>query len=373
MKFGGFLLSQAPGESSPGDVLRAGLRQVALAEELGFDSVWLAEHHQTSYCVVSDALTFAAYAAAVTSRIRLGIAVSVLPLHHPLEIAERATLVDILSDGRLTLGVGRGYSATEFHTYGLDLPTRRDRFEEALDIILKCWSEERFDYDGEFWKLRDVSLYPRPVQSPHPQVLVATSGTPETAARIAGRGLPFILGHEFLSPRKVGDLIETYRQRALASGLSEAAVGVLLADSWLSLKVHLADTTREAKALAGPYALWRFRKGHELQPSMSGPALMAKVRDRVPGAKALITNPENKPWAEVTAQDMAAYDLYGTPEDVTMKIDEYRAVGVRNIICSFDFGGMPEMVARRSMKLFAAEVAPAFQGKGALAAGSVKA
>lgn len=370
MKFGAFLLSQAPGESSPGDALHAGLRQIALAEELGFDSVWLAEHHQTSYCVVTDALTFASYAAAVTSSIRIGIAVSVLPLHHPLEIAERATLVDILSNGRLTLGVGRGYSATEFNTYGLDLATRRDRFEEALDIILKCWSEERFDHVGEHWTLRDVSLYPRPVQSPRPQVLVATSGTPETAARIAARGLPFIQGHEFLTPRKVGEQIETYRQHALAAGLSEAAVSTLLGDSWLSLKVHLADTTREAKALAGPYALWRFRKSHELQPSMSGRTLLTKVRDRVPGAKAMITSPENKPWAEVTADDMAEYDLYGTPEEVVAKIKEYRAVGVRNIICSFDFGGMPEMAARRSMKLFAAEVAPAFQGE-TLAARSV--
>jgi alkanesulfonate monooxygenase SsuD/methylene tetrahydromethanopterin reductase-like flavin-dependent oxidoreductase (luciferase family) len=371
MKFGAFLLSQAPGESSPGEVLHAGLRQVALAEELGFDSVWLAEHHQTSYCVVSDALTFASYAAATTSEIRIGIAVSVLPLHHPLEIAERATLVDILSDGRLTLGVGRGYSETEFDTYGLDLVTRRDRFEEALDIILRCWSDERFDHDGTFWTLRDVSLYPRPVQSPRPQVLVATAGTPETAARTAARGLPFIHGHEFLTPRKVGEQVEIYRQCALESGLSDAAVSALLGDSWLSLKVHLSDSTREAKALAGPYALWRYRKGQELKPSMSGKALLTKVRDRVPGAKALITSPDNKPWTDVTADDMASYDLYGTPEDVIAMIDEYQAVGVRNIICSFDFGGMPEMVTRRSMKLFAAEVAPAFQGKGALTARSV--
>ncbi|MEX0683798.1 MAG: LLM class flavin-dependent oxidoreductase [Dehalococcoidia bacterium] len=372
MRFGAFLLSQASGDPAPGDVMRAGLRQVMLAEELGFDSVWLAEHHQSTYCLVSDALTFACYAAAATSSIRIGIGVSVLPLHHPLEIAERATLVDILSGGRLVLGVGHGYSATEFRAYGLALESRRDRFEEALDVVLKCWNEERFDHDGKYWTLQDVALQLRPVQSPHPQVLVATAGTPESTARIAARGLPFILGDDFQTPHKVADRINTYRKSAAAAGLSDAAADVLVAESWLSLKVHIAGTTTEAKAEAGPHALWRHRKLHELQPSLEGPTLRAKTRSRVPGARMIINDPACKHFSEVTAEDMAKYDLFGTPEDLVSKIAEFHAVGVRNIICCFDFGGMPEMMVRRSMKLFATEVAPEFQGGTRLAKASSK-
>jgi alkanesulfonate monooxygenase SsuD/methylene tetrahydromethanopterin reductase-like flavin-dependent oxidoreductase (luciferase family) len=368
MRFGVFLLSQAPADVSAGEVLRSGLRQVALAEELGFDSVWLAEHHQTGYCVVSDALTYAAHVAAATSDIRIGIGVSVLPLHHPLEIVERATLVDIMSNGRLMLGAGRGYSATEFHTYGLDLPTRRDRFEEALDVVLKAWSGERFDHEGAFWTLRDVQLFPRPVQSPHPQVLIATSGTPETSARIAARGMPFIQGDEFLTPQIVADRIRTFRECAEVAGLSREATAALLADSWLSLKVHVASSTKEAKEQAGAYALWRFRKAYDLKPSMSGASLRTRLRERIPGAKALITDPRAKHWSEVTADDMAEFDLYGTPDDVIARIAEYRDAGVENIICSFDFGGMPEMMVRRSLKLFATEVAPPFCGGASLAA-----
>lgn len=368
MKFGVFLLSQAPADTSAGEVLRAGLRQVALAEELGFDSVWLAEHHQTDYCVVSDSLTYAAHVAAMTSDIRIGIAVSVLPLHHPLEVAERATLVDIMSGGRLMLGVGRGYSATEFHTYGLDLATRRDRFEEALDVVMKAWSGEHFDHEGTHWTLRDVELSPRPVQSPHPQVLVATAGTPETSARIAARGLPFIQGDEFLTPEIVAERMRTFRECAEFAGLSREATSALIADSWLSLKVHLASSTKEAKEEAAPYALWRFRKGNELQPSKSGPSLRTKLRERIPGARTVINDPRSKHWSEVTAEDMAEFDLYGTPDDVVQRIMDYRDTGVRNIMCSFDFGGMPEMMVRRSLKLFAAEVAPIFREGASLAA-----
>jgi alkanesulfonate monooxygenase SsuD/methylene tetrahydromethanopterin reductase-like flavin-dependent oxidoreductase (luciferase family) len=367
MRFGLFLLSQSPADASADEVLRAGLRQVTLAEELGFDSVWLAEHHQTDYCIVSDALTYAAHVAAITSDIKIGIGVSVLPLHHPLEIVERATLIDIMSNGRLMLGVGRGYSATEFNTHGLDLETRRDRFEEALDIILKAWSGERFDHTGRFWNLRNVELNPHPIQWPHPQVLVATSGTPETAARIAARGLPFIQGDEFLTPEIVADRIRTFRECAEVTGAPREITAALLADSWLSLKVHLAISTKEAKLEAGEYALWRFRKGHELQPSMVGPSLRTKLRERIPGARSVITDPRSKHWSEVTADDMAGFDLYGTPDDVIDRISQFRDAGVQNIICSFDFGGMPEMMVRRSLKMFAAEVAPHFQTRTSIA------
>jgi len=361
MRFGTFHLAQAAGEISPGEVLRAELRQAALAEQLGFDSVWFAEHHFSSYCVTSDALTLASHAAAATSSVRIGIAVSVLPLHHPLEIAERATLVDILSDGRLMLGVGRGYSATEFAAYGLDLAGRRERYEEALDVLLKAWSEERFDHEGSFWTLRGVALYPRPVQTPHPPVLVASSGSPETTARIAARGLPFMIGDDFLTPRKVAGRIETYRACAAEAGVSPEAASILIGDSWVMLKIHLATSTEEARRLAGPYVLWRHRKVHELEPGAPAPTLLSKVRDRIPGAKALVHAPEQKHWSDVTEADLTSYDLFGTPDDVAKKIEEYRAAGVRNMILSFDFGGMPEVLVRRSMKQFAAEVAPAFQ------------
>ncbi len=360
MRFGTFHLAEAPEDLSPGEALTAELRQIVLAEDLGFDSVWLAEHHFTSYCVVNDALSFASHVAAVTSTVWIGTAVSVLPLHHPVEVAERATLVDVLSNGRLLLGVGRGYSATEFSAFGLDLAGRRERFEEALDIVLKAWSHERFDHEGEFWTLKDVALTPRPLQTPHPQIIVASSGSPETVMRIAARGLPLMLGGDFLTPQGVAERIDSYRAGASEAGLSPDASGVLVGDSWIMLKIHMAESREEARKMAGPYALWRHRKVHELQPAESAPTLLTKAVDRLPAARALISDPARKHWSDVTADDLTTYGLFGTPDDVAKKIEEFEAAGARNIILSFGFGGMPELMVRRSMKRFAAEVAPAF-------------
>jgi len=303
MRFGTFHLAEAPEDLSPGEALAAELRQIVLAEDLGFDSVWLAEHHFTSYCVVNDALSFASHVAAVTSTVRIGTAVSVLPLHHPVEIAERATLVDVLSNGRLLLGVGRGYSATEFGAFGLDLAGRRERFEEALDVVLKAWSHERFDHEGKFWTLKDVALTPRPLQSPHPQVIVASSGSPETVASVAARGLPLMLGGDFLTPQGVAERIDSYRAGASEVGLLPEAAGVLAGDSWVMLKIHMGESRKEARRMAGPYALWRHNNVQELQPAESSPTLLSKIAQRAPGAKALISDAASKHWTDVTALD----------------------------------------------------------------------
>ncbi len=339
MRFGTFHLAEATDVLSPGEAIAAELRQIVLAEDLGFDSVWLAEHHFTSYCAVNDALSFASHVAAVTSTVRIGIAVSVLPLHHPLEVAERATLVDVLSHGRLLLGVGQGYSATEFSGFGLDLADRRERFEESLDVVLKAWRYERFDHKGEFWTLNDVALSPRPLQTPHPQILVASSGSPETVLRAASRGLPLIFADDFLTPEDVANGIADYRVGASEAGLPPDGAGVLVGDSWVMLKIHIAESQKEARRMAGPYALWRHEKVHELRPAGRSPAL---------------------PSTDATVDDLTSFGLYGTPDDVAKKIEEFEDAGVRSIMLSFGFGGMPEMMVRRSMKRFAAEVAPAF-------------
>ena len=367
MRFGTFHLAEAPDVLSPGEAIAAELRQIVLAEDLGFDSVWLAEHHFTSYCVVNDSLSFASHVAAVTSNVRIGIGVCVLPLHHPVEVAERATLVDVLSNGRLILGVGRGYSATEFRALGLELEGRRGRFEESLDVLLKAWTQEHFDHEGKFWNLKDVALTPRPLQSPHPQIIVASSGSPETVARVAARGLPLMFGEDFLTPDAVAERFGSYRTGASEAGRSPDGAGVLIGDSWIMLKIHMAESRKEARKMAGPYALWRHRKVHDLEPAIAAPTLLSKIASYAPGGRALISDPAKKHWTDVTADDLTSFGLFGTPDDVARGLEEFEAAGARNIILSFGFGGMPEMMVRRSMKQFAAEVAPAFTGSAVVA------
>lgn len=368
MKFGVFFLSQAPeGASPPQAVLRRELAQVRLAEELGFDSVWVAEHHGSSYCVVPDALTYVSHIAALTSRVRIGLGVGVLPLRNPLEFAERAVLVDILSGGRLDVGVGRGYSRTEFETYGQTLEDRRERFEEALDVVLRAWTEDGFDHQGRFWTLREVSIYPKPLQRPHPPVFIASSGTLETMAAIARRGLPVLYGDEFVTPLKIAQRFAEFRRLAAEAAREATEIESMLARSWVVQKVHLAATTRLARERVKPYLEWRYRKFASLLPSMSGPSLRAKVRKRIPALKPLLNAAESKTIDEITAEDLVQFDIFGTPDDCIERLHAFAAAGVQNVICSFSFGGMAEEKVHATMRLFAREVMPAF-GRSAIAA-----
>lgn len=363
MKFGAFFLSQAPDHLlTPAQALSNELGQIRLAEELGFDSVWLAEHHKSTYCVVNDTLTYASHVAAVTSRVRIGLGVSVLPLRNPIEFAERVALVDILSGGRLDVGVGRGYSKTEFAMFGVPMGDRRERFEEALDVVLRAWTEDGFDFDGTYYRFHDVALVPKPLQMPHPPVFLASSGTPETLVSIARRGMPFLVSEDFLTPARMGERMETYRRIAAEAGRVTTETEDAIGRSRLMQKVHLASTTAEAREFAKPYAMWRYRKVHEeMQPPSARPTMATKLRHRAPALKRVLNAPHLKDPDEVTADDLVAHDLFGTPDDCIETLRRFEAAGVRNIICWFSYGGMPDEAVRRSMRLFAREVMPVFE------------
>src|SRR5438309_5877106 len=155
-----------PGEDPPFDVyFRQVLEQVQLAEELGFECFWFTEHHFVLYGgpVPNPAVIMSA-AAARTSKIHLGSAISILPLHHPVQVAEDYAMVDVVSGGRLEFGVGLGNAPRDLQNFEISRDERRDRFEESLQLIRAAWNEERFTHHGKFWNLEDTSIYPRPVQ-----------------------------------------------------------------------------------------------------------------------------------------------------------------------------------------------------------------
>jgi alkanesulfonate monooxygenase SsuD/methylene tetrahydromethanopterin reductase-like flavin-dependent oxidoreductase (luciferase family) len=174
MKFSAFLLFHRPDQTrSIKDVYDYNLRVAALLEELDFDGLWVSEHHFRDYGTVPNIFTMLAYLAGRTERIRLGSGVVVLPLHDPVHVAEEAAMVDLLSGGRLDLGVGRGYQSIEFDGFGRDLSEARERFDEALDTITGLWANETYQHEGRFYRTGEVNLLPRPVQQPHPPLYVA--------------------------------------------------------------------------------------------------------------------------------------------------------------------------------------------------------
>ena len=362
MRFGAFFLSQAPAsELTPARALEQELGQIELAEELGFDSVWLAEHHFTDYCVVNDPLTYAAHVAARTSRIRIGLAVSILPLHHPVEIAERCALVDLLSGGRLDVGLGRGYSGHEFGNFGIAMEERRGRFGEALDVMTRLWTEESVDYEGRFWSLRDARLYPKPLQRPHPPVYIASSGSPDTIALAAERGYPIIQGVDFLTPETVAARYEQYRRAGEEAGRSKLEIAGGLAASPVTQKVFVAERREDALRIPEPYAMWRHARAGQLVSNGSPRSVVEQARRRLRPIKRALTGSSALDWDEMDWEYLSQFDLYGTPDDCIEKIQRLAEAGMRTLICWFAYGGMPDGHVRSAMTLFAREVMPAFQ------------
>jgi alkanesulfonate monooxygenase SsuD/methylene tetrahydromethanopterin reductase-like flavin-dependent oxidoreductase (luciferase family) len=171
MRFGLFFQApEAPGHTHAGRYAEM-FDLIAFADELGFDVAWLAElHFGGAFSLLSNPLMTVPLIAARTQRIRIGTAMTLLPLHHPLTLAEQAATADVLSGGRLEFGVGRGSIPTQFHGFGIPVAENRARFDEALEIIRLAWTRERFSYRGTFYQVENLEVVPRPLQRPHPPI-----------------------------------------------------------------------------------------------------------------------------------------------------------------------------------------------------------
>jgi hypothetical protein len=183
VRFSLFFLISVPESRDNVAAYRDEIDQMLLAETLGFEGIWIGEHHFSPYGTVGSAIGLSAYAAARTRRIRIGQAVNVLPFVHPIRLAEDAAMVDILSEGRLNFGIGRGYSALEYGGLGISMDESRQRFDESIEIILEAWTKPAFSYSGQFFRLPRVAIYPLPLQKPHPADL---DGLHEPADHLLG-------------------------------------------------------------------------------------------------------------------------------------------------------------------------------------------
>ena len=160
-----------------------------LAEKLGYDKVWIAEHLFSTYGLVTSTQVYAAAIAQRTKKVRIGMAVCAIPFNHPLRTASDFALVDILSHGRLDFGVGRAYQPHEFVGLGVPMDQSREMLAEGLDIVLKSWTQEKISYKGKFWTIPEpVEVLPKPVQKPHPPVYQATI-SPESFEQAARAGI----------------------------------------------------------------------------------------------------------------------------------------------------------------------------------------
>ena len=353
MRFATYYFLQAPPGRTDAEIVREEVDQMVLSEELGFDSIWLTEHHYADYGLSSAPGVLLATVAARTQRIRLAIAVYVIPFHHPLRLAEETATIDILSGGRLTVGLGRGNRPMEFYGHGVPQEQSRGRMEEAVDVLLQAWTQERVDFQGTHWNIHNVPVYPKPLQKPHPPLAFAVT-SPETIAWTARHGFGMLssgLGTPLPQTLKNRD---SYLQGLRASQHTESEIKDLLARWVVTKHVYVAPTDAEAVAEARGPEMW-YRDAFIRSLSASGlNGLHPSVYE---GAEAMISRLRSQSWEDLLESAL----IIGSPETVAGKVADLQSAGVGELACWMNFGGLPLQKVRRSMRLFAEEVMPRFR------------
>jgi alkanesulfonate monooxygenase SsuD/methylene tetrahydromethanopterin reductase-like flavin-dependent oxidoreductase (luciferase family) len=225
------------------------LDRILTMDRSGYDAVWLAEHHFTSFSVCPSPHMLAALAAERTSRLRIGTAVSLAVFYHPLRLAEEIALLDTLSAGRVNWGAGRGFAREEFDAFQIRPEKSADRFREAVEIVSKAWTTDRLTFRGKYFSFHDVKLLPKPCQSPHPLTWIAASSEPEIEWA-ASRGFSILMdphaSHADIG-RKRGLYAERLRQDGHQDAGREIPIARLLA---------IGKNNGEAKQVARRGAEW---------------------------------------------------------------------------------------------------------------------
>jgi len=217
LKFGVLQFFSWPGRRVPlPTVYERALERIRIMDTSGYDAVWLAEHHFSTYSVCPSVHLMGMHAANLTRRLRIGTAVSLAAFYDPTRLAEEVAMLDVLSGGRVNWGAGRGFDRKEFEVFGVTQEDSYPRFRENVEIVLRAWREDRFSYEGQFHQYHDVEVLPKPLQQPHPPVWIASS-SPKAISWSARQGHAILMdphaSHEELAEKYRG-----YRQSLLEHG-----------------------------------------------------------------------------------------------------------------------------------------------------------
>jgi alkanesulfonate monooxygenase SsuD/methylene tetrahydromethanopterin reductase-like flavin-dependent oxidoreductase (luciferase family) len=354
VRFATYYFLQAPPGRADVDILREEVDQMVLSEELGYDSIWLTEHHYADYGLSSAPSVLLATVAARTQRIRLAIAVYVIPFHHPLRLAEETATLDILSGGRLTVGLGRGNRPMEFYGHGVPQEQSRARMEEGVEVLVQAWTRDRVNFKGVHWQVDNVPVYPKPLQKAHPPLAFAVT-SPETIAWTAKHGYGMLssgLGTPLAQTIKNRD---AYVEALCENNFTRSQIDELL-NRWVVTKhVYVAPTDAEAEAEAHAPEMW-YRDA--FIRSLSAEGLVGLDPSVYEGARSMIARLRSQSWDDLLGSAL----VVGSPETVASKVAELQQAGVGELACWMNFGGLSPDKVRRSMRLFAEEVIPRFRG-----------
>ncbi len=330
MQFGMFGSAQAK-RGGPNDDSGAGFREFVErnveAESLGYHSTFLVEHHFTGFGQVSATLNLLAWIGARTTSLRLGTAVIVLPWHNPVLLAEQIATLDLLSNGRVDAGIGKGYRMKEFEGFSISMDEADARFEECLEVMLKAWtSDTPWSHQGTYWQYNEVVVEPPSTQKPHPQIWMG-AGSPRSVKQVAQLGFNMLLG-QFDSFEMIAEEVALFKSEVESLGRVFDPMGVAVARS-----VNLVDSTAEYdQALESRMAARRRTQNLALRPDFQD-----------------------------TRDSAEAGTIYGSPDQVSEKIQALHDIGIEYVLLNAPAG-------ISTLRRFAEDVMPGFPGDNQAAA-----
>ncbi len=353
MRFGTYYFLQAPPGTSHEEVVQREFAQILLSEELGYDTVWLTEHHFIEYGISVSPMALAAAIAGSTRRIGIALAAVILPFHEPLRLAEEIAFVDLLSKGRLRVGIGRGNRPIEFAGYRIPQEENRERFGEILEVMIQAWTQEKVSFHGKFFTIDGIPVIPKPYQKPHPPLMLVCV-SPETIQMAARHGWTMLNSILFGPFSQITQSRDIYVETMRNTGYSEAEVRKALQSWGVSRHIYVAPTDsqalREAEAAECWYqqSLARFLVPENINTAPS--ALQPQFR-------AIAERLKTVTWEKLVEETV----LFGSPERIVDRVQEMYEAGVGELLCWMNFGGLPHELVTRSMRLFAEKVIPHFR------------
>jgi alkanesulfonate monooxygenase SsuD/methylene tetrahydromethanopterin reductase-like flavin-dependent oxidoreductase (luciferase family) len=343
-----FEVSKPPFQQmSESQAFDAVLAQAETADKLGFGGMWLVEHHfMRHYSHSAKPELILAALARSTQRIRLGLGVVPLPYHHPVHVAERIATLDILSKGRLDVGVGRGFSPAEYAAFGIDMALSRSLTRESLDILRLSFARKPVSYHGRHFRLERVDILPHVLQEPHPPLWTAAV-SPESFAWAAEQGLNVLVG-----PFKPWFMVQQDIQhfRRLWKRKEEPQIG-------MTVGVLCLEDGKRARQLAKPAFAWFYRQLlattlpvlEQAYPSYEHFHELGRFRHLL------------KLGVNLRLLETFGMALVGSPEECLRRIQEFRAVGVTHLLCAVGAGALAPEITLESLHCLARKVLPACQ------------
>jgi alkanesulfonate monooxygenase SsuD/methylene tetrahydromethanopterin reductase-like flavin-dependent oxidoreductase (luciferase family) len=317
-------------------------KMIEYGNDKGYVSTWFTEHHFSDYGLTPNPLLLLAKASEVAPNLRIGSAVVVLPIWHPLRVAEDIAMLDTLTNGRFEFGIGRGYQPYEFNRYGVDLRKNREMFNESLEIVLGALTTPDFEYEGRFWTVPPTTIMPGCVQKPHPPIWMAATSPPTIRAAVE-RGYHLMTG--------TGSTVEELEQRNqyidyLFQEMGRSPEGI----ERHATRFVFCSTNQQDIDDAIDVTIWQIR---------TATALNHGNHEVVAGRNLAEAKPyPGEPSREVWQQRL----IFGNPDECIRRLQAHADAGITYVFALFDFGGLDHARSFESMKLFTREVMPAVPG-----------